>query len=58
MAYRWCSIVYSLQGDYLKALVWYEKALTIIEKVLGKEHSNTLIVLKNVENIKNHLKGK
>jgi len=34
--------VYSNQGEYSKALEWYEKALAIYEKVLGKEHPNTV----------------
>ncbi|HCC34355.1 MAG TPA: hypothetical protein DEQ02_01470, partial [Ruminococcaceae bacterium] len=32
---------YSENADYTKALTWYEKALVICEKVLGKEHPYT-----------------
>jgi len=31
------------QGDYSQALMWHQKALTINEKVLGKEHPHTVV---------------
>ena len=47
--------VYSDQGEYGKALQWYQKALKISEKVLGKEHPNTIIIVNNIEFIINKL---
>ena len=36
------------QGNYPEALVWYNKALTISEKVLGKEHPSTATTYNNI----------
>ena len=35
-------------GNYNQALEWYEKALAISEKVLGKEHPNTKVIRGNM----------
>ena len=35
------TLVYDQQGNYTKALEYYQKALTIREKVWGKEHLDT-----------------
>ena len=40
--------VYHTQGNYEKALEYYEKALVIQEKVLGKEHPNTAATYNNI----------
>ena len=40
--------VYRSQGDYDKALLWYEKALEISEKVLGKNHPSTATIYNNI----------
>jgi tetratricopeptide (TPR) repeat protein len=36
------------QGDYVKALEWYYKALAIREKVLGAEHPSTATTYNNI----------
>ena len=43
--------VYFKQGDYPKSLEWYQKALAIFEKVLGKEHPHTAITYNNIMTI-------
>ncbi len=35
-------------GEYEKALEWYDRALKIREKVLGKEHPDTAITYHNI----------
>ncbi|MDR2861864.1 MAG: tetratricopeptide repeat protein [Syntrophobacterales bacterium] len=40
--------IYYKQGDYAKALEWYEKALKIRENVLGKEHPDTAMTYNNM----------
>jgi len=36
------------KGEYAKALEWYNKALEIREKVLGKEHQHTALTYNNI----------
>ena len=43
--------IYDSQGDYSKALEWYEKALAIKEKVLGKEHPSTATTYNNIAGV-------
>ena len=43
--------VYCTQGNYEKALEYYEKALAIREKVLGKEHSSTATTYNNMAGV-------
>lgn len=43
------AFVYDSKGDYPSALEWYQKALDISEKVLGKEHPNTIIIRENMK---------
>ena len=47
--------VYDSQGDYAQALLWYEKALAIKEKVLGKEHPDIATIYNNIANVYNTL---
>jgi len=47
ITYNNIATVYDDQGDYTKALEWYHKALTIQEKVLGKEHLDTATTYTN-----------
>jgi tetratricopeptide (TPR) repeat protein len=39
---------YENQDDYQEALKWYEKALVIQEKVLGKDHPDTAETYNNI----------
>jgi pentatricopeptide repeat protein len=48
MTYNNIADVYSNQGEYTKALKWFQKALTVCEKVLGKEHPDTVITYNNI----------
>jgi tetratricopeptide (TPR) repeat protein len=41
--------VYRTQGDYTKALEYYFKALAIVEKVLGPNHTYARITRENIE---------
>ena len=41
-------LVYEEQGDYGKALEYYEKALAISEKVLGTDHPSTATTYNNI----------
>ena len=43
--------VYCKQGNYDKALKYYEKALTIRERVLAKEHPDTVMTYNNLESV-------
>ena len=43
--------VYQAQGDYLRALEGYQKALAIVEKVLGKEHPSTATTYNNIARV-------
>ena len=38
-------------GKYQKALEWYQKALAICERVLGKEHPDTATTYNNIANV-------
>lgn len=40
--------IYSVQGDFPKALEFYEKALTINEKILGEEHPSIATLYNNI----------
>ncbi|MCL2400236.1 MAG: tetratricopeptide repeat protein, partial [Defluviitaleaceae bacterium] len=42
------AFAYEGQGDYSKALEYYQKASAICEKVLGKEHSDIAIIHNNI----------
>ena len=42
------SLVYRAQGNYEKALEYYEKSLVIKEKMLGKEHPSTATTYNNL----------
>jgi len=42
------AFIYSSQGDYPRALEWYQKAIAINEKVLGKEHPDTAAIYNNI----------
>jgi tetratricopeptide (TPR) repeat protein len=44
----WIGRHYEDIADYPKALEWYNKALTITEKVLGKEHPDTATTYNNI----------
>ena len=41
--------VYRTQGNYEKALEYYEKALKILDEKLGPEHPNTKSARRNLE---------
>jgi tetratricopeptide (TPR) repeat protein len=43
--------VYDNQGKYDKALLWYQKALVIVEKVLGKERWMTVSVCNSIAEV-------
>ena len=43
--------VYQAQGDYAKALEYYQKNLAICEKVLGVEHPNTGTTYNNIASV-------
>ena len=43
------AIVYQSQGDYAKALDYYEKALSIKLKALGQEHLITKLIQRNIQ---------
>jgi tetratricopeptide (TPR) repeat protein len=40
-------------AEYLQALEWYQKALVIREKVLGKEHPDTATICNNIAGVYN-----
>jgi len=40
--------VYTMQGDYSKALEWHGRALAGREKSLGKDHPDTLNTVNNM----------
>ena len=40
--------MYSEQGNYPQALAYYQKALAIREKVLGKDHPDTAFSCNNI----------
>jgi len=43
--------VFESQGEYSKALEWYQKALDGCEKTLGKDHPSTLDTVNNMANV-------
>ncbi|QNU68298.1 tetratricopeptide repeat protein [Ruminiclostridium herbifermentans] len=43
--------IYHHQGEYSKALEWYNKDLAIFEKVLGKEHPDTATTYNNIAGV-------
>ena len=43
--------MYSRKGEYDIALEWYEKALAIREKVLGKDHPDTATTYNNIAGV-------
>jgi tetratricopeptide (TPR) repeat protein len=43
--------VYAFQGDYDKALEYYEKSLSIILSVLGDNHPDVAISYNNIGNV-------
>ena len=47
-AYHNLASAYYAQGDYAKALEWFEKALAIREKVLGKESPSNATTYNNI----------
>jgi len=44
----WVGWLYDEQGEYGKALEYYERALAIKEKTLGKEHPSTAVTYNNM----------
>ena len=44
-------LVYFQQGEYAKALEWYQKALEICEKVLGLKHPDTATTYNNIAGV-------
>ena len=50
------ALVYSAQGDYAKALEYYEKDLEISERVLGSDHPDTATTYNNMANVY-HVQG-
>jgi tetratricopeptide (TPR) repeat protein len=46
--YHEAGLGYSYSGQYKKALEWYNKALAILEKVLGLQHSHAIRVKENI----------
>ena len=49
MTYNNIGDVYRDEGRYSKSLEYYNKALSIREKVLGANHSDTIKTKKNIE---------
>ena len=43
--------MYKVQGDYPQALEGYQKALAILEKVLGKEHPDIAMTYNNIAGV-------
>jgi tetratricopeptide (TPR) repeat protein len=48
ITYNNIALVYFHQGEYAKALEWYQKAITIYEKVQGKEHVSAVVPTLNL----------
>ncbi len=55
ITYNNIALVYHAQGEYGKALEWFQKALEISEKMLGKEHPTTTIIADNMQFVLNKL---
>jgi len=55
MSYNNMANVYRAQADNVKALEFYEKALTIRLKVLGAEHPRTKTVQENINIVKDKI---
>jgi hypothetical protein len=49
--------LYESMGNYTEALPLYERALSILEKVLGPEHPHTKTTSKNMQFCVNKMKG-
>ena len=49
------ALVYRDQGDYEKALKYFEKALDICTGKLGLNHPNTIVVKENLDDLKQFL---
>ena len=49
--YNNMALVFRAQGEYEKALVYYEKALAIRERVLGPEHPSTATTYNNMAGV-------
>jgi tetratricopeptide (TPR) repeat protein len=45
---------YNKSADYNASLVWYQKSLTVKEKVLGKDHPDTAITYNNIAGVYNN----
>jgi tetratricopeptide (TPR) repeat protein len=46
--------VYSSQGDYSKALEWYDRALAGSEMLHGRDHSDTLTTVRDIASVYKH----
>jgi tetratricopeptide (TPR) repeat protein len=42
------TMVFDNQGEYIKALEWYQRALDGKEKTLGRDHPSTLATVNNM----------
>ncbi|MCL2654835.1 MAG: tetratricopeptide repeat protein [Coriobacteriia bacterium] len=51
------ALIFSSQGDYQKALAWYQKALVAREKVLGTDHPDTVSARSSIANIQAEQQG-
>jgi tetratricopeptide (TPR) repeat protein len=45
------ALVYESQGDYSKALEWYDRALAGKERSLGRDHPSTLTTVNNMASV-------
>ena len=45
------AFIYNSQGEYDKAVYWYQKARDISEHVLGLEHPDTVAIYNNIANV-------
>lgn len=50
--------IYQSRGEYPKALEYYQKSLAIREKVYGKEHKYTQLIMKAIENTEKEINKK
>ena len=51
-SYKSIGNVYEKQGNYIKALEFYSKALAIRKEILGSEHPDTKSIQENVDVVK------